>query len=83
MKLVHYWVCVENCYTHLTDFIFLLQPQKILLNQGTLFQVDYNDDQITQQCTDEVVPKWIDQLGAVDLFTYDHCWKISESQRID
>jgi len=40
-------------------------------------------DSITQQCTDEVVPKWIDRLGGVDLFTYDHCWKISESQRID
>ena len=40
-------------------------------------------DSITQQCTDEVVPKWIDKLGGVDLFTYDHCWKISESQRID
>jgi glyoxylase-like metal-dependent hydrolase (beta-lactamase superfamily II) len=40
-------------------------------------------DTITQQCTDEVVPKWIDRLGGVDLFTYDHCWKISESQRID
>ena len=40
-------------------------------------------DTITQQCTDEIVPKWIDKLGGVDLFTYDHCWKISESQRID
>ena len=40
-------------------------------------------DTITQQCTDEVVPKWLDKLGGVDLFTYDHCWKISEAQRID
>jgi glyoxylase-like metal-dependent hydrolase (beta-lactamase superfamily II) len=40
-------------------------------------------DTISQQCTDEVVPKWIDRLGGADLFTYDHCWKISESQRID
>ena len=40
-------------------------------------------DAITQQCTDEVVPKWIDRLGGADLFTYDHCWKVSESQRID
>ena len=50
-------------------------------NPWLVFQI--YADQITQQCTDEVVPKWIDQLGAVDLFTYDHCWKISESQRID
>lgn len=40
-------------------------------------------DTITQQCTDETVPKWIDRLGGADLFTYDHCWKVSESQRID
>jgi len=40
-------------------------------------------DTISQQCADEVVPKWIDKLGGADLFTYDHCWKISESQRID
>ncbi|HUU48753.1 MAG TPA: MBL fold metallo-hydrolase [Nitrosopumilaceae archaeon] len=40
-------------------------------------------DTVTQQCSDEVVPKWIDRLGGADLFTYDHCWKISESQRID
>jgi glyoxylase-like metal-dependent hydrolase (beta-lactamase superfamily II) len=40
-------------------------------------------DTISQQCTNEVVPNWIDKLGGADLFTYDHCWKISESQRID
>ncbi|MDH3677626.1 MAG: MBL fold metallo-hydrolase [Nitrosopumilus sp.] len=40
-------------------------------------------DKITQQCTNDTVPKWIDRLGGADLFTYDHCWKISESQRID
>ena len=50
-------------------------------NLWLVFQV--YADTITQQCTDEVVPKWIDKLGGVDLFTYDHCWKISEAQRID
>ena len=50
-------------------------------NPWLVFQI--YADSITQQCTDEVVPKWIDKLGGVDLFTYDHCWKISESQRID
>jgi len=50
-------------------------------NPWLVFQI--YADQITQQCTDEVVPKWIDRLGGVDLFTYDHCWKISEAQRID
>jgi glyoxylase-like metal-dependent hydrolase (beta-lactamase superfamily II) len=50
-------------------------------NPWLVFQI--YADSITQQCTDEVVPKWIDRLGGVDLFTYDHCWKISEGQRID
>ena len=50
-------------------------------NPWLVFQI--YADTITQQCTDEVVPKWIDRLGGVDLFTYDHCWKISEAQRID
>ena len=50
-------------------------------NPWLVFQI--YADTITQQCADEVVPKWIDRLGGVDLFTYDHCWKISESQRID
>ena len=50
-------------------------------NLWLIFQV--YADSITQQCTDEIVPKWIDRLGGVDLFTYDHCWKISEAQRID
>ena len=50
-------------------------------NPWLVFQI--YADSITQQCVDEVVPKWIDRLGGADLFTYDHCWKISESQRID
>lgn len=50
-------------------------------NLWLVFQV--YADKITQQCTDATVPEWIDRLGGADLFTYDHCWKISESQRID
>lgn len=50
-------------------------------NPWLVFQI--YADSITQQCTDDIVLKWIDRLGGADLFTYDHCWKISESQRID
>lgn len=50
-------------------------------NPWLVFQI--YADTISQQCTDATVPDWIDRLGGVDLFTYDHCWKISESQRID
>ncbi len=50
-------------------------------NPWLVFQI--YADSVTQQCANDVVPKWIDRLGGVDLFTYDHCWKVSESQRID
>ena len=40
-------------------------------------------DSVAQQCADEVTAKWQDRLGGVDIFTFDHCWKISEHQRID
>ena len=64
------------------DVSFMAIGQEVgFENPWLVFQI--YADQITQQCTDEVVPKWIDRLGGADLFTYDHCWKISESQRID
>ena len=64
------------------DVSFMAIGQEVgFSNPWLVFQI--YADTITQQCTDEVVPKWIDRLGGVDLFTYDHCWKISESQRID
>jgi len=64
------------------DVSFMAIGQEVgFSNPWLVFQI--YADSITQQCTDEVVPKWIDRLGGVDLFTYDHCWKISESQRID
>jgi glyoxylase-like metal-dependent hydrolase (beta-lactamase superfamily II) len=40
-------------------------------------------DNVARQCADEVESKWTDRLGGVDIYTFDHCWKISEHQRID
>jgi glyoxylase-like metal-dependent hydrolase (beta-lactamase superfamily II) len=40
-------------------------------------------DNVSQQCADEVIPKWVDRLGGVDIFTFDHCWTVTEHQRID
>ncbi len=40
-------------------------------------------DTVAQQCADEVEEKWKDRLGGVDIFTFDHCWKVSVHQRID
>ena len=64
------------------DISFMAIGQEVgFENLWLVFQV--YADSITQQCVDEVTPKWINKLGGADLFTYDHCWKISESQRID
>jgi len=40
-------------------------------------------DNIAQQCADEVTAKWGDRLGGVDVYTFGHCWEITEHQRID
>ncbi|MCH9649969.1 MAG: MBL fold metallo-hydrolase [Deltaproteobacteria bacterium] len=40
-------------------------------------------DNVARQCADEVEKKWGGRLGAVDIFTFDHCWKIAEHQRVD
>lgn len=40
-------------------------------------------DNVARQCADEVEKKWAGRLGGVDIFTFDHCWKVSEHQRID
>jgi glyoxylase-like metal-dependent hydrolase (beta-lactamase superfamily II) len=40
-------------------------------------------DNVAQQCADEVERKWEGRLGGVDIFTFDHCWKVTEHQRID
>jgi glyoxylase-like metal-dependent hydrolase (beta-lactamase superfamily II) len=40
-------------------------------------------DNVARQCADEVENKWTGRLGGVDIFTFDHCWKVTEHQRID
>ncbi len=40
-------------------------------------------DTVAEQCADEVEAKWGDRLGGVDIYTFDHCWAISEHQRVD
>lgn len=34
-------------------------------------------------CEEATVPKWRDRLGGADVFTYEHCWVMVESLRID
>ena len=72
----------KNAGTANQQVDFMAIAQKVgFENLWLVFQI--YADTVSQQCTDATVPKWIDRLGGADLFTYDHCWKISESQRID
>ncbi len=38
---------------------------------------------VSQKCADLTVPKWIDRLGGVDVWTGSHCFKVVEALRID
>ena len=40
-------------------------------------------DNVAKQCASDVDEKWGDRLGGIDIFTFDHCWKIAAHQRID
>ena len=40
-------------------------------------------DALSQECADLTEPSWIDRLGGVDIFTFDHCFIAAESLRID
>jgi glyoxylase-like metal-dependent hydrolase (beta-lactamase superfamily II) len=40
-------------------------------------------DAVAQEATDLTVPKWVERLGGADIFTYDHCFAMIESLRID
>ena len=38
---------------------------------------------VEQKCTDLTVPKWVDKLGGVDVWTPSHCARVIETLRID
>ena len=40
-------------------------------------------DAVAQECARLTLPKWQDQLGAADIWTVEHCFKLAESLRID
>lgn len=40
-------------------------------------------DEVAARCAELTIPAWSGRLAAVDVFTYDHCWKTVESLRID
>jgi glyoxylase-like metal-dependent hydrolase (beta-lactamase superfamily II) len=40
-------------------------------------------DTVAHECEELTLPGWIDQLGGADVWTFDHCFQIVESLRID
>jgi glyoxylase-like metal-dependent hydrolase (beta-lactamase superfamily II) len=38
---------------------------------------------VTQECADLTVPKWVERLGGVDIWTGTHCQRVIEALRID
>lgn len=50
-------------------------------NPWLLFDTYLNE--ATDMCTDSTVVKWGTMLGAVDIFTWGHCWKMIEMLRVD
>jgi glyoxylase-like metal-dependent hydrolase (beta-lactamase superfamily II) len=38
---------------------------------------------VAQRCAELTIPKWIDRLGGVDVWTGSHCFKVVEALRID
>ncbi len=38
---------------------------------------------VSQKCADLTEPKWVDQLGGVDIWTKSHCYKIIMATRVD
>ncbi len=50
-------------------------------NPWALFDVYL--DAVAQTCADATILVWEDRLGGTDIFTFSHCWVMSESLRID
>jgi hypothetical protein len=40
-------------------------------------------DGIVERVTEEVVPRWVDRLGAADVFTDDNAYVMLQSLRLD
>ena len=64
-----------------TQRCFAIAEQTGFENQWLLFSTYL--DAVAAKCADLTVPAWTGRLAAVDIWTYDHCWKVVESLRID
>ncbi len=64
-----------------TQRCFAIAEQTGFENQWLLFSTYL--DAVAAECADLTVPAWTGRLAAVDIWTYDHCWQVAESLRID
>jgi glyoxylase-like metal-dependent hydrolase (beta-lactamase superfamily II) len=62
------------------DF-FAIAQQTGFENQWLLFTTYL--DTVAQTCAEMTIPEWSGQLAAADVVTYDHCWTVLESLRIE
>jgi hypothetical protein len=61
--------------------LFAIAQETGFENQWLLFTTYL--DKVAEVCADMTVPDWSGQLAAADVVTYDHCWKVMESLRIE
>jgi hypothetical protein len=40
-------------------------------------------DAVMRKCADLTIPKWVDRLGGVDVWTGDHCYNVIMSLRVE
>jgi glyoxylase-like metal-dependent hydrolase (beta-lactamase superfamily II) len=62
------------------DF-FAIAQQTGFENQWLLFTTYL--DTVAETCAEMTVPEWSGRLAAADVVTYDHCWTVMESLRIE
>lgn len=51
--------------------------------ENTALLFDTYLDAVTQKCADITTPKWVSRLGGVDIWTFDHCYQVIMSLRVD
>jgi len=74
-------IAANGAIAHGTVNFYEIAQQTGWENPWTL--IDAYMDAVTQVCTDLTIPDWKDRLGGAESFTDDHCFIVTESQRID
>lgn len=73
---------VENAVMANESVDFMEIGQRVGFDNPWLLFDTYMDE-VTQLCTEKTVSQWEDRLKGVEIFSEDHCFTLSQSQRID